>query len=936
MPGPTLLLGEPVREVIGNLPGQLTSFVGREATIALVRGRLQADRLVSLVGPGGCGKTRLAIEVGREVTDRRPDGVFFVDLSGISDPGLVPSVVLGVLGLRAAPGRDPVGVLVTQLSERKMLLVLDNCEHLLDACASLADVLVRQCSQLWALATSRERLGLTGEVVVPVGGLELPGPQQGGRDWLETSEAGRLFIDRAKRARPGFILDDACAADVAQICERLDGIPLALELAAARARLMSVHAIAAGLSDRFHLLVGGERGGPSRQRTLLASIKWSCALLSDDERALLRRLSVFAGGFGLAAAEAVCAGGEIEAQDVLGLLTSLVDKSLVQADAGADRFELHETMRAYAAEALEAEDATTTLLRDRHLAYLIALAQSMQPVGLTSEIVLAMAVLEPNLDNLRAALDWSVQSKQFNACADLLAALAPFFDGLRLWPEAWARCERLLAAELDPLRRADLLYFAARSTRNSDPSASLRLSWELTRLGRSTGDDRAAASGLFAVANLQAWGQPDAALKTADEARALALKAALPKLAGLSLHNKAWAYFWLGRPQEALSLAEESARAARDEDYLWGLVNARTVGSIAATYCGRLTRGLEEADDLLQLSTELSAPRFACWAERHRGEAYTCLGDTGAASAFARAKALAESIDDLFNLACAEMGQGHLEVSLGHDDDGYKFLEAGNLKLEAFGFGRMCVNNRAVLAEVALRRGELDCARSHLEACTWRLPRMPDPEGVPVLRAEARLARADKSGQRAHALACDALEQAASAGHLVWATDLLELVAITGADLGRPAEGARLLGAAESQREATGYSRSAPVRDELAPTFLAVQTALGQDGFEQALSEGRGLTLGQAVAYACRGRGRHSRSVSGWDSLTRTERRVVSLVAKHLSNAEIAGQLFVSTPTVKSHLTRVFAKLGVTDRHQLAEIALVHMAPLGAPKAPRR
>jgi DNA-binding CsgD family transcriptional regulator/tetratricopeptide (TPR) repeat protein len=734
-----------------------------------------------------------------------------------------------------------------------------------------------------------------------------------------------LFIDRATRARPGFVLHDPDVAAVAQICERLDGIPLALELAAARAQLMSVHAIAAGLSDRFHLLVGSGRAAPSRQKTLLASIEWSCALLRKDERALLARLSVFASGFGLAAAEVVCAGGEIEDHHVLGLLTSLVDKSLVQADAGADRFRLHETMRAFASTALETEGGTAAV-RDLHLGYLTTLARSMQPMGLTSELSVALAVLEPDLDNLRAALDWSVQSEQFNACADLLGALGPFFDGLRLWPEAWARCERLLAAELDPLRRADLLYFAVRSTRNSDPPTSLRLSWELTELGRSAGYDWATARGLYAVANLQAWAQPDEALKTADEAIDMALKAGLPKTAGLGLHNKAWAYFWLGRPEEALCLAEESERAVRDVDYLWGLVSTGTISSIAATCSGRLVRGLEEAEKLLRLSTELSAPRFVCWGERHIGEAYTYLGDAGATGAFARARALAESIDEAFNLACADMGLGHLEVSLGQDDLGYDLLEAANSKLEAFGLGRMCVNNRAVLAEVALRRGDVHSARRHLDACTWRLPRMPDPEGVPVLRAEARLARADGDWSRSHALACDGLEQAAGAGHLIWAIDLLELVALTSSDLGRQAVAARLIGAAERQREATGYRRWCPARDELAAPLLAVQTALGRPAFDQATAEGRALTLPEAVAYARRGRGSHSRSVSGWDSLTPTERRVVSLVAKHLSNAEIAGRLFVSTVTVKSHLTRVFAKLAVADRHQLAEIAAVHMA----------
>jgi DNA-binding CsgD family transcriptional regulator len=334
---------------------------------------------------------------------------------------------------------------------------------------------------------------------------------------------------------------------------------------------------------------------------------------------------------------------------------------------------------------------------------------------------------------------------------------------------------------------------------------------------------------------------------------------------------------------------------------------------------------LEEAQSLLELSAELSAPTFACFGERHRGEAYTYLGDPGAPGAFARARALAKSIDDTLNLACAETGLGHFQVSVGQQDEGYELLEAGNSKLEALGLGRMCVNNRAVLAEVALQRGDPRRARKHLEACTWQLPRRPDPEGVPILRAEARLARADGSWSRSHELACDGLGQAAGAGHLMWAIDLIELLAITAADLGRATEAARLLGAAEAQREATGYRRWAPARDELAPVLVALRTALGQQGFEQALSEGRGTTLEDAVAYARRGRGSHIRTVSGWDSLTPTERRVVGLVAKHLSNAEIAGQLFVSTPTVKSHLTRVFAKLAVADRHQLAEVAAVHM-----------
>jgi predicted ATPase/DNA-binding CsgD family transcriptional regulator len=904
-----------------SLPAQLTSFIGRRSAIELVRRQLVEHRLVSVVGPGGCGKTRMAIEVGRDVTGQRPDGVFFVDLSGVSDPGLVPGAVLGALGMRAAPGRDPVGVMVARLAEREVLLVLDNCEHLVEACASLAGALVRGCPRVWALATSRERLGVEGEVTVPVGGLELPDHQQRDcDDFLENSEAGRLFIDRAMTARPGFVLDRSGVAAVAQICERLDGIPLALELAAARARLMSVHAIAAGLSDRFHLLVGGGRDGPSRQKTLLASIEWSYALLREEERALLRRLSVFASGFGLAAAGAVCAGGEIEDRDVLGLLTSLVDKSLVQVDPGADRFRLHETMRSYAGAALDADGGTKST-RDRHLGYFSGFVKAVQPKFDTREVADALATLAPDLDNVRAALDWGVASAQFDAAAQFLAAAGRFFTALGLWSEGWARCERLLTTELAPLRRAGLLGPACQYQRHSDPPAALRLALELTALGRSLGDDQYIARGLFHAGNVQAWAEPDEALKTADEAVGFVRKTGQHLWEGANLQNKAWAYFWLGRPEEAFSLAEDSERAVRDADWLWALLSTKTISSIAATCSGRLAMGLDEAEALLQLSAELSAPTFACFGERHRGETYMYLGDAAAAGAFARARAIAESVDDPFNLACADTGLGHLHVFLGHDDDGYEILEAGNAKLEALGLGRTCVNNRAVLAEAAIRRGDLSSARRHLDASSWRLPRAIEPAGAPVFRAEARLARAEGKLARAHGLACDGLAAAFEGGHVLWAIDLLELVTITCADLGDATEAARLLGAAERQRDLVGYVRPAPHRDEVAPVESGIQVTLGPDLFEQAVSEGRTLGLKEAVGYARRGRGAQRRAHSGWESLTPSELKVVSLVGQHMTNAEIAERLFLSTATVKGHLNRVFAKVGVRNRGQLAAVA---------------
>ncbi|HXW78259.1 MAG TPA: LuxR C-terminal-related transcriptional regulator, partial [Acidimicrobiales bacterium] len=618
----------------------------------------------------------------------------------------------------------------------------------------------------------------------------------------------------------------------------------------------------------------------------------------------------------------VCGEDGTEPVHVLELITSLVDKCLVQADAGTDRFRLHETMRAHAGDALAAIGATA-VLRDRHLRYFTDLAKTMGPKANTGELPVTLAALEPDLDNMRAALDWAVTSRQFDLGAQLFEALGQFFLVLGLWPEGLARGEQLLAADLAPSHRAGVLHRAASMARNSDPSLTLRLGSELISLGRSRGDNWSVARGMWHVANVQAWSAPDEAVKLTEEHLQLGERGSSVFLA---LQNKAWAHFWLGLPREAFSLGEESGRVARDIDYLWGEVQTKNLTSLVATYCGRPVAALSDADVLVRMSNELSSPTFLCWGERHRGEALMYLGDGRAQAALARARAVAESIDDAFNLACVETCQGQLQVALGHDDDGYLLLESGISKLEALGFARMCVRDRAVMAEVALRRGNPEAARYHLKAAAWRLPKKPEPEGVPILRAEARLARAQGYAQLSHRLACDGLEAAAGAGQVLWATDLLELVAITASDLGRHPQAARLLGAAEAQRELSGYARFVPAREELGPVLLSVESTMGEGPFELAVSEGRRLSLEEAVAYARRGKGTHTRSVSGWESLTATERRVALLVAEHLTNAEIADQLFVSTVTVKSHLTHVFDKLGVTDRRQLAEQVTAHLA----------
>ena len=902
---------------MGSLPVQLTSFVGRASTIELVRARLVEHRLVSLVGPGGCGKTRLAIEVVSQTTG--PQGcVAFVDFSGLSGPGLVPGAVARALGLRELPGQDPLETLSAQLSKRELLLILDNCEHLVGASAALAVALARSCPGVRLLATSRERLGVPGEAVVAVGGLELPERDYAyDEGWAERSEAGRLFIDRARMARADFVVDDPAA--LSTICERLDGIPFALELAAAQVRLMSLGAIAEGLSDRFHLLVGSQQAGP-RHRTLLASIEWSCGLLTDRQLTLLSRLSVFASGFTLAAAQAVATGGEIAPADVFGLLTALVDKSLVQALPGADRFRLHETMRAYAAASLEAcGDAPA--VRDRHLDYFSALAMNMEPKSWTSELFGVLAAVSPEQDNLRTALDWAVESKQFDAAARLLSYAGNLFQLIGVYSEFLARCEQLLGVEVEAHRRADVLYWASSYTSQSDPETSLSYVSELVELGRSLDDDRLVARGLSLAAYIQAFTKPDEGLRVAQEAVRLAQATGQHHTLVDSLANEAWAYIWLARPEEAFAVAEKAVTIAQELDLLWAEVCARQALSRAARFTGRLDRSLEEARILTERNTQLPG-LLAYLGQAHFGSAYMYLGDPRALDAYAGARCGAETLGHEARAAEFQCLQGQLLVSLGQQDEGYIVLEGGIGRLDTLGRSRECVDDRAVLAEVALRRGDLALARVHLDAASSQVPARAEPEAVPVLRAEARLARAEGEPHRSHTLACEGLDAAFRGGHLAWAIDLLELVAVTEADSGHFGEAARLLGAAEDQRETTKYARWASARKELEPALVKIETALGKELFEEALSEGRGLGLEEAVAYARRGHGRRSRTVSGWESLTPSEQRVANLVGQHLSNAEISALLFVSTTTVKSHLNRVFAKLRLSSRAQLA--AVVH------------
>ncbi|MGI4788398.1 MAG: ATP-binding protein [Janthinobacterium lividum] len=421
-----------------NLPQQVTSFIGRDKQVEEVKGFLDKTRLLTLTGAGGSGKTRLSLQVAADLLDQYFDGVWLIELAALSDPALVLQAAAQVLEISEEAGKPIQRTLVNALKSKRLLLILDNCEHLVAACASLAADLLRSCPDVQILASSREPLSILGEQTYHVPSLSLPVPGKAQTvGALSQYEAVRLFIERALAVQPAFSITDANAPAVAQVCFHLDGIPLAIELAAARIRSLSAEEINTRLDQRFRLLIGGSRAALPRQQTLRALIDWSYNLLNDQEKAMLSHLSTFAGGWMLSAAEAVCSsklgadGAGIEDWEVLDLLTSLVDKSLiVYAEAvSGGRYHLLETIRQYAADRLtEAGSAVT--LRRRHMAWCVSLALEARPHLTGAGAKEWLSRLDDEHDNLRTALSWNLSEPDGQEARNSE-------DGLRLAAGLW-------------------------------------------------------------------------------------------------------------------------------------------------------------------------------------------------------------------------------------------------------------------------------------------------------------------------------------------------------------------------------------------------------------------------------------------------------------------------------------------------------------------
>jgi len=506
-----------------NLPAQLASFIGRDEELGEVRALVESSRLVTLTGAGGAGKTRLALQVAAELLDGSGDGVWLVELAPVADDDAVPRAIAQALGITAPPGRAALDVLLDAVAPQELLVVLDNCEHLTAACAMVVDAVLGRCPKVSVLATSREPLGLVGERIYRVPSLSLPGSEMGSG---ERSDAVELFAARAREQGAGFVIDEETAPLVESICRRLDGMPLAIELAAARLRSLSLRTLSERLDQRFRLLTGGSRSALPRQQTLQATVQWSYSLLDAREQAVLRALSVFVDGFDLEAAEAVCERVDVESLDVLDVLGSLVDKSLVGAkqDQETVRYGLLETIRQFAAERLlDSGESTAAAVANAHCAYFIALAQEAGPHLIGPDQGRWLARLGADHANLRRAIERA--SADPAKGARVVRALVSLE---RYW---WigSRGMEVTSILLDALERPDVandpallargLMVAARGSIFLDVESALRRAGQAVEVASQIDDERILTDALCASARVHTFaGRLEQGYRLAQEA----------------------------------------------------------------------------------------------------------------------------------------------------------------------------------------------------------------------------------------------------------------------------------------------------------------------------------------------------------------------------------------------------------------------------------
>lgn len=908
----------------GNLPVQLTSFVGRGAELAEVRALARAGRLVMLTGSGGCGKSRLALEVAASLAGERWHGAWLAELASLTDSRQVAGAVAAALPVRRQASIETPGTLAAAVGNRDLLVLLDNCEHLLPGCAEVAECLLRRCPGVRLLATSREPLAIPGEITWRVPSLSFPdriSPVSVAE--LARFEAVQLFGDRANVARPGFALSERNAAAVAEICARLDGIPLAIELAAARVRVLSVAQIAAALDHRLGLLTGGARTAVPRQQTLEASIEWSYGLLRDQERQLLQRLAAFAGGFTTEAAEAVCSGGGIDASQVLHLVTQLADRSLIQPsadDSDEARFGMLESIREYAARQLEASGQAKQASQ-RHFAFFYR--YSHRRPGEPDEA--HRERLRADDANLRRALEWAAD-RDDPRLLELAARMVPYWAVSTRLADAqrWLQTALDRSHAADPALRAQALGGLARiaglaynfPTAQAAGTESLAI---LRQLGDKPGLVQALTSLGFIAAPLA---EPDSGQAYLTEAAALAEQLG-------DRAAQAYALALIGRSainqpadrQAARAVLRRSIQLAREcGDRRTEGTALGELGILSVLDCDP-AKALPLLDQALPLLQAHGDAFFHSLALVGLAQCLSLRGEiTGAQAACQQLDEITGELGPA-SLYYAAYARGWAAFCRGDWPEAIRAFREQLTYPGPVGLAGMWTGH---LAWAELIAGQPDSARRRVDEFLASSDAARTSPALP-LAIRALIARADGDRNGAHDLAHRAL--LASPGDpfgrlTIWTC--LAVTAAISADLGDHQRAARLAGAARS------FARSIEMAALPAATGLldharqTCQAALGPDLCAGALADGEAMTLTDAVGYASRGRGARHRPDAGWDSLTPTELRVAAAVADGLSNPQIATRMFIARRTVTTHLTSIFRKLGISARAELAAAAARH------------
>ncbi len=893
-----------------HLPTQLTSFVGRDTELAHVRDLLAENRIVTLTGAGGVGKTRLAVQVASQLAGEFADGVWCVDLAPLTDPEVVPIAVARAFGLPDQPGRSTMDTITRFVADRQMLVILDNCEHLLDACAAMVVALVGAAPGLTLLATSREPIGVPGELSWRVPSLPM------------ADEAIELFADRARHARPDFVVADDNAATVAEICRRLDGVPLAIELAAARVRALSLAEILESLHDRFRLLTGGSRTAVRRQQTLRASVDWSHALLTQPEQVLFRRLAVFLGGFDLNAAQAVAGGGDVQRFQVLDQLTLLVDKSLVVTDesGGRTRYRLLETVRQYALEKL-GESGEADAVRARHRDYYTALAALLDgPADGDYERRLEQA--EIDIDNLRAAFEWSREASDTELALSLASSLRPLWlargrlrEGLD-WFGAALADDDAQHNEVSAAVRARALADRAMLAVRMGAVDSVEQARQALVIARAVDDPALLAGVLTACGFFAAFNDPEVARRYFSEAIELARAAGDRWRLSQVLAWQAVAALATGDPIAGRAAGEEGRELAdaigdrfvsRVCRWCLGVAQANQGDLVGATtQFAELVAEAKAAHDVLVEANSLAV----------QGSVLAYQGDTGAARAIAAAAIEAASQVGDIHVGVAYKALADAALAAGDVATAQHAIEAWpQLSALPQTAGVRC----RLKAETALAGGDLLGARQAAdEAVTMATGGLYLSQ---ALTARARVAIAQGEPEAGQQDLHDALACAAEVAAYSHIPDALDCLAMLTGRHGSHREAARFFGAAAAIRQRMGMVRFNVWDADCDAAATGLRNAMNHGDFESAWAEGAALSIDEAIAYAQRGRGQRKRPTSGWGSLTLAERDVVRLVSEGLGNNDIATRLFVSPRTVQSHLSHVYSKLGLASRVQLAQEA---------------